>query len=84
MTHHERDADPAPHPTAATSDDLTRIKGIGPIIQEKLNEFGITRYRQLAVLHDEDLDRVNDAIGLASGRIHQLGWREQARLLLRK
>ena len=73
----------APKPSASPpqKDDLTKIKGIGPVLQVRLNKLGITRYQQIAGLRDEDLDKVNDAIGMVKGRIRHLGWRKQAQVL---
>ncbi len=45
-------ARPAPHsskaPTDTPADDLTEIKGIGPVYQERLAEIGITTFASLA------------------------------------
>jgi len=76
-------APPKPAVPPPQKDDLTLIKGIGPILQVRLNKLGITRYRHIAALRDEDLDKVNDAIGMVKGRIQHLGWRRQARDLSR-
>ena len=76
-------AKPAP-PSHPEKDDLTLIKGVGPKLAERLNRLGITRYRQIAILRDQDLDKVNDAIGMVKGRIHHLEWRQQAKELASK
>jgi predicted flap endonuclease-1-like 5' DNA nuclease len=60
------------------SDDLTRIEGIGPKIQQVLNEAGIFTFNQLAESDTRDLEAVLRQAGL---RIHKPGsWPIQARL----
>lgn len=61
-------------------DDLTRIKGIGKVIERKLNELGITTFRQLASLSPEDVHRINTVLDFP-GRIEREHWVEQARSL---
>ncbi len=43
-------------------DDLTKIKGIGPFIEKRLNMIGIYTFHQLAELSPEMIDRVGAAI----------------------
>lgn len=72
----------APQPAAAsTSDDLTRMKGVGPRLAERLNSAGITRFEQLAALSAEDVDALDTRLGDFRGRIHRDRWIEQATLL---
>ena len=51
----ERSTRPPPNP-----DDLTVIKGIGPVISKRLNDAGIYTYEQLASL---TLDEFEEALG---------------------
>lgn len=74
----------AARPITPEKDDLTQIKGVGPKLAERLNRLGITRYKQIAILRDQDLDKVNDALGMVKGRIHHLEWRQQAQELATK
>lgn len=71
-----------PSPTvstpAASSDDLTKIKGIGPVLREKLNKLGINSFRQIADFTPDDIARV-DAVLDFPGRIEREQWVEQAR-----
>ena len=56
-------------------DDLTRIEGVGPALQSKLNEFGYYRFADLAVLNAdavETLDRQLELDGHIEAR--GLGW----------
>ena len=79
-------ANDEPSPTArivetsaeSPSDDLKLIGGIGPALEKKLNACGIFTYRQLAVLGDEDIERIEAAIK-SFGRIRRDDWVGQAR-----
>lgn len=51
------DIEPKPVPQAVP-DDLKVIKGIGPVIEHKLNEAGITTFEQLGSLTPDDLKRI--------------------------
>jgi predicted flap endonuclease-1-like 5' DNA nuclease len=63
------------------SDDLTRLKGVGPKLAAQLRDMGITRFAQIAAWDDADIDRVDAQLGRFQGRIRRDGWVEQARLL---
>lgn len=71
---------PAPAP-ASTTDDLTRIKGLGPKIVALLAEQGVTRFDQIAGWSEADITRVDAALGRFAGRITRDQWVEQAKLL---
>ncbi|WP_089729363.1 helix-hairpin-helix domain-containing protein [Candidatus Thiosymbion oneisti] len=64
-------------------DDLTAIDGIGPTLAKKLNAAGISSYAQLAVLSDDDIERLEKDIIRFSGRIKRDDWVGQARTLSR-
>lgn len=64
----------------AESDDLTRIRGIGPAIERKLREHGLTTFRQIAALSDADRAALDDALDF-KGRIERDEWVAQARKL---
>lgn len=66
----------------AEKDDLTRIKGIGPVIQRRLNEHGIRTFRQIAAWSDADIERIGKLLSF-SGRIEREDWRGQAREILK-
>ena len=74
----------APAPIAAAvhgSDDLTRIKGVGPKLVQQLHALGVTSFDQIAAWDDADIDRIDAQLGRFAGRIRRDGWTEQARLL---
>jgi len=69
-----------PHPDMP-SDELTRIKGLGPKAQAALNGIGIHRYAQLADLDPAQAAEVDARLGAFKGRIFRDRWIAQARLL---
>ncbi len=69
-------------PTVYQKDDLTKIEGIGPFIEKKLNEVGITSYHQLAAMDQSEIDRVTAAIQFFPGRIERDNWVGQAKGLV--
>ncbi len=59
-------------------EDLTIIKGVGPFIQEKLNELGIYNIEQISGFTIDTIIKVTDAIEYFPGRIQRDFWVEQA------
>ena len=70
----------APAPIAA-SNDLSRIKGLGPKLATQLEALGITSIAQIAQWDDAAIDRIDAQLGRFAGRIRQDDWVAQARLL---
>lgn len=64
--------------TEADKQELTRINGIGPVVEGKLNRLGIFTFAQLSRLSETDMDRIDQALGLFPGRVKREGWVEQA------
>jgi len=62
------------------TDDLKRIRGIGVLIEKRLNAMGIYRYDQIANWTSGDIDRVSRMLEF-KGRIERESWVEQARIL---
>ena len=58
-------------------DDLKLISGVGPVLENKLNELGIYHFRQIAKFEAKDIDLVNDAMAFP-GRIERDEWIAQA------
>lgn len=63
------------------ADDLLKIKGIGPKLNEVLNGLGITRFDQIANWTASDVDKVDDHLAQFKGRIGDEEWIPQAKLL---
>ena len=65
------------------SDVLTRIKGIGPKLEVRLNEVGIYTYAQLSRLDEECSEWLDSLLGQVNkGRSIRHKWSEQARALV--
>ena len=62
-------------------DDLTRIKGIGPKIQERLYEQGITAMEQLATMGQQSVKDLEEVLN-ATGKITREQWIKQAKAML--
>jgi len=63
-------------------DDLTVIKGIGPVAAGQLNEQGITTFAQIAKLSDKDIAKIDEHMPFSADQIRD--WREQAKELAKK
>lgn len=76
--------EPAPEPqpvSSGGSDDLSRIKGLGPKLQALLPTLGLSTYAQIAALDDAALADLDSKLGPFAGRPAKDGWVEQARYL---
>ena len=60
------------------SDDLKRIKGVGPKLEKLLNSLGVTSYSQIAAWDDDEIDRIDARLGAFAGRIRRDDWPAQA------
>lgn len=68
-------------PSASSKpDDLSKIKGIGPKLKEKLVASGIKTYAQLAALTPKQAQALDDQLGL-QGRALRDDWVKQAKSL---
>ena len=65
---------------SAEADDLKRIRGVGVLIEKRLNSIGVVSYAQVADWTTEDIDRVSATLDF-KGRIERENWVEQARIL---
>jgi predicted flap endonuclease-1-like 5' DNA nuclease len=63
-------------------DNLCRIGGITPEIEEKLNALGVSRYSEIAQWSPAAVERIDRELGTA-GRIAHENWIEQAQILSR-
>ena len=67
--------------TVTASDDLQRIKGVGPFIEDKLNALGIYTFLQISKMTPEIEEQVNVAIEFFRGRVRRDKWAQQAKKL---
>ena len=62
------------------ADDLKKIKGIGKVLETKLNDLGVYHYDQIASWSQEEVDWVSTFLSF-KGRIDREQWIEQAKAL---
>lgn len=65
----------------ATPDDLKRISGVGPKLEQVLNGLGVWTYEQIAGWNPTEIAWVEDYLSF-KGRVERDGWAEQAARLL--
>nr|WP_228703774.1 helix-hairpin-helix domain-containing protein [Kangiella sediminilitoris] len=63
-------------------DDLTQLSGVGPVIVKKLNEAGVTTFKQIAEWTAEDVARLDEELSF-KGRIERENWIDQAKELMK-
>jgi len=62
-------------------DDLKALPGVGPKLADKLNEYGIFHYHQLAAMSEDDLNQMDSALNLR-GRATRDDWAGQAKQMM--
>ncbi len=63
------------------ADDLKKISGVGPVLEEKLNKLGIWHYSQVAALDAENIAKIDEELNF-KGRIERDDWVSQAKKLM--
>ncbi len=63
------------------ADDLKKISGVGPVLEEKLNKLGIYHFRQIVALSPSEISAIDGALNF-KGRIDRDGWIDQAKKLM--
>jgi len=72
---------PAPKKAKAdAADDLKQLKGVGPALEKKLHENGVTSFAQIAAWGPAEIEDMDDKLSF-KGRIERDGWVDQAKLL---
>lgn len=61
-------------------DKLTLIKGIGPVLEKKLNDSGIVSFTQIANWTNEEVNSFSEELNF-KGRVERDKWIEQAKEL---
>lgn len=67
-------------PKANQADDLKLLSGVGPVLEKKLIEAGVTSFAQIASWTAKDIEEFDEKLSF-KGRIEREGWVEQARKL---
>ncbi len=68
---------------AAGADDLKQLSGVGPALEKKLHEAGVTSFAQIAAWTDAEVEEFGEKLSF-KGRIEREGWIEQAKELASK
>ncbi|MBY6153038.1 50S ribosomal protein L21 [Vannielia litorea] len=76
----EKKAAPKKAAKAEGGDDLKQLSGVGPALEKKLHEAGVTTFAQIAAWTDEDVAAMDEKLSF-KGRIEREGWIEQAKKL---
>jgi large subunit ribosomal protein L21 len=71
----------APKAAAAAGDDLKKLTGVGPALEKKLIEGGVTSFAQIAGWSADDVAAFDEKLNL-KGRIARDGWVDQAKALI--
>ncbi len=66
---------------AKVKDDLQVVKGIGPVMEGKLNDFGVYSYEQLGRLTKDDITALAETLGSFPDRINRDKWVSQSKKL---
>ncbi|MEM9426351.1 MAG: 50S ribosomal protein L21 [Pseudomonadota bacterium] len=64
----------------AGADDLKKLSGVGPALEKKLHEAGVTSFAQIAAWGPEEIADMDEKLSF-KGRIERDGWVEQATTL---
>ncbi|SIN93517.1 50S ribosomal protein L21 [Vannielia litorea] len=76
-------AAPAKAAKAEGGDDLKQLSGVGPALEKKLHEAGVTTFAQIAAWSADDVAEMDEKLSF-KGRIEREGWIEQAKELAGK
>ncbi len=74
-------AAPKAAPKADFIDDVSLISGVGPVLQKKLAEFGVSSLKDIAAMKKADVEKMDEALNLR-GRAERDEWVEQAKELI--
>jgi large subunit ribosomal protein L21 len=67
-------------PAAEGADDLKKLSGVGPALEKKLLEAGVTTFAQIAAWGEAEIAEFDEKLSF-KGRIEREGWVEQAKEL---
>jgi len=65
-------------PTTQKADDLKKISGVGPVMEQKLNQLGIYTFEQVSKMTDKEYDLLDSIITEFPGRAKRDDWAGQA------
>ncbi len=67
----------------AAADDLKQLSGVGPALEKKLHEAGVTSFAQIAAWGEAEIAEFDEKLSF-KGRIEREGWVDQAKDLAKK
>jgi len=70
--------------SAENKNDLKQISGVGPKMEETLNQIGIYSYEQVSKMTDNEYDLLDSITGTFQGRAKRDDWAGQAKELMNK
>ncbi len=76
----QKDEPKAETAAPAGADDLKLLSGVGPALEKKLHEAGVTTFAQIAAWTEADIEEFGEKLSF-KGRIEREGWVEQAKKL---
>jgi molybdopterin-containing oxidoreductase family membrane subunit len=71
-------------PSNQTQDDLKKISGVGPVMEQKLHQLGIFTFEQVSRMTDREYDLLDEIISEFPGRAKRDDWAGQALMLKNK
>ncbi|CAM3261881.1 NrfD/PsrC family molybdoenzyme membrane anchor subunit [Aequorivita lipolytica] len=72
------------NPEVQKQDDLKKINGIGPVMEQKLHQIGIFTFDQVSRMTDREYDLLDEIISEFPGRAKRDDWAGQALMLKNK
>lgn len=66
------------NPDIETQDNLQRINGIGPVMEQKLHQIGIFTFNQVSRMTEREYELLDEIISEFPGRAHRDDWAGQA------
>ncbi|MCZ4319661.1 polysulfide reductase NrfD [Aequorivita viscosa] len=72
------------NPDTETQDDLKKINGVGPVMEQKLHQLGIFTFDQVSRMTDREYDLLDEIISEFPGRAKRDDWAGQALILKNK
>ena len=68
-------------PATQTADDLKKITGVGPVMEQKLHQLGIYTFDQVSKMTKKEYDLLDEIIDTLQGRAERDDWAGQAQKL---
>ena len=72
--------EPKAAPASDGGDDLKKLSGVGPVLETKLHEAGVTSFAQIAAWGPAEIEEFDEKLSF-KGRIEREGWVDQAKKL---